>query len=375
MSAVADTPQQSASAGKPKVRHRRLDNDDRWMLSLVLLLAAELLYFNLGISTFWGGGWGSSTSLLGDGESFLFTSMIALGVMFVIFTGDIDLSVGYMASFAGVMMAEFHIGGMNIWVATVLALGICTMIGVIQGLIITFFKLESLLVTLAGGFILNSAAVAWEGSVPPYGFPQSYDAALGSGNVSSSIQIPNQLIIFAGLAIAATLIVHRTRFGRQLVLVGHNRSAAAYAGIRVPATRVKAFGLSALFAAVAGMCIAANYGTARDDLGPVLLLPAITAVVLGGVDIFGGSGRVPGVILATFILGWLTPGLLQDNVNDTWATLIAPGVLLLGSLTIKGLLDRRKGISWRERMRVRIGDVPGGPASAPPDVPKLTNQQ
>ncbi|MGD0196978.1 MAG: ABC transporter permease [Solirubrobacteraceae bacterium] len=344
------------------VQRRRLNLDDRWMISLVILLVAELLYFNLGVGSFWGGGWGSATSFLGEGESFLYGSMVALGVMFVIFTGDIDLSVGYMASFAGVMMAEFHLGGMDIWVASVLSIVLCGLIGVLQGLVITYFKLESLLVTLAGGFILNSGAVAWEGAVPPYGFPTSYTSALGTGNISSTIQIPNQLIIFAVLAVIATLLVHRTRFGRQLVLVGHNRQAAAYAGVRVSVTRIRAFALSATFGGIAGMCLAANYGTARDDLGPVLLLPAIACVVLGGVDIFGGSGRVPGVIIATFIIGWLTPGLLDDGVNDTWV-LMAPGILLLAALTIKGIADRGQGASFSERLRERFG---GAPAPSPP---------
>ena len=128
------------------------------------------------------------------------------------------------------------------------------------------------------------------------------------------------------------------------MLVGHNRDAAAYAGVRVSVTRIRAFVLSASFAAIAGICIAATYSTARDDLGPTLLLPAITAVVLGGVDIFGGAGLVPGVIVASFILGWLTPGLLEDGVSDTW-TSIAIGVLLLGSLTVKGISDRGQGRS------------------------------
>jgi ribose/xylose/arabinose/galactoside ABC-type transport system permease subunit len=356
-----------ATVPERRRRRRRLDTDARWMLSLVVILAGELLYFNLGISTFWAGGWGSSTSFLGYGESFLYTSIIALGVMFVIFAGDIDLSVGYMSAFAGVMMAEFHLGGMNIWLAVVLSLLICAVIGLIQGLMVTFFKLESLLVTLAGGFILNSAAVAWEGPVPPYGLPNGFDNVFGVGNLSGAIKIPNQLIWFAALAVVATLVVHRTRFGRQLVLVGHSRSAAAYAGVRVSLTRIRAFMLSATFAAFAGICVAATYSTARDDLGPTLLLTAITAVVLGGVDIFGGSGRVPGVIVATFILGWLTPGLLQDGVGDTW-TYMAPGILLLASLTVKGVLDRRRGISFGDRMRARFAPadepVPGPPSEA-----------
>lgn len=351
-------------AKAPRARRRgRFDTDDRWMVSLVILLVVELLYFNLGISSFWGGGWGGATSFLGESESFLYGSMVALGVMFVIFAGDIDLSVGYMASFAGVMMAEFHIGGMNIWIASVLSVVIAAVIGAVQGLVITYFKLESLLVTLAGGYILNSAAVAWEGPVPPYNFPNSYDSALGTGTLSSAIQIPNQLIIFAVLAVFATLLVHRTRFGRQLVLVGHNRHAAAYAGVRVSLTRIRAFALSATFSAIAGMCLAANYGTARDDLGPVLLLPAITCVVLGGVDIFGGRGRVAGVIIATFIIGWLTPGLLDDGVNDTW-TLMAPGILLLAALTIRGVVERGKGVTFRDKLEARFGPT-GGAVAAP----------
>lgn len=346
-------------------KRRRLDTDGRWTLSLVAILAAELLYFNLGISTFWAGGWGGQISFLGYSETFVFTSIIALGVMFVIFAGDIDLSVGYMAGFAGVMMAEFHLGGMNIWIAVVLSLLICALIGALQGVIVTLFRLESLLVTLAGGFILNSAAIAWEGAVPPYNLPSGFDNLFGVGTLSGTIQIPNQLIWFAGLALFATLVVHRTRFGRQLVLIGHNRSAAAYAGVRVSRTRIRAFTLSATFAAFAGICIAATYSTARDDLGPTLLLTAITAVVLGGVDIFGGSGRVPGVIIATFILGWLTQGLLQDGVGDTW-TYMAPGILLLGSLTVKGVMDRRRGNHFADRLRARFGTStgsPGAPAS------------
>jgi len=358
-----------AVTGTARPRRARFGSDTRWVLSLVAILTAELLYFNLGVSSFWGGGWGNGAiSMLGDGENFLFTSMIALGVMFVIFAGDIDLSVGAMAGFASVMMAEFHLGGMNIWLAIVVSIVLAALIGLVQGLIITYFKLESLLVTLAGSFILQSAAVAWEGSVPPYGLPGKFDSLLGVGTVSSTIQIPNQMIWFALLAVIAALIVHRTRFGRQLVMVGHNRDAAAYAGVRVSVTRMRAFMLSATFAAFAGICIAATYSTARDDLGPTLLLPAITAVVLGGVDIFGGAGLVPGVVVASFILGWLTPGLLDDGVSDTW-TSIAIGVLLLGSLTVKGITDRRQGRSTRERLRARFGTAA---PHAPPQAPDTT---
>ena len=172
---------------KPRGR-RRIDADRRWVLSLVGILVAELLFFNLAVSSFWGGGWGSSVSMLGDGDNFLFTSMLALGVMFVIFAGDIDLSVGAMAGFAGVMMGELHLGGMDIWLAAVIAVATAALIGLIQGLIITYFKLESLLVTLAGWFILQSAALAWEGSVPPNTFRRTSTRCSGPARSAGRFQ-------------------------------------------------------------------------------------------------------------------------------------------------------------------------------------------
>ena len=339
---------------------RRFDADQRWLAALVGILIAELLVFNLSISGFWSGS--GSSGWLGT-ETFTFTSIIALGVMFVIFTGDIDLSVGALAGFSGIVMGELHLGGMNIWLAVVIALLVSAGIGLLQGLIITFFKLESLLVTLAGQFILGASSVAYEGAVPPSSFPHTFVKVFGTGTV---VGIPNQLLIFAALALLSVLIVHRTRFGRQLVLVGHNRDAAAYAGIRVSLTRVRAFTLSGLFAGIAGVIIAATFNSVTDYIGTPLLLPAITAVVLGGVNIFGGSGRVAGVIIATFILGLLTIGLLDDGVGNN-ATSMATGVLLLGALTVKGVMDRRMGLpSLIDRLRGRF--PPAAPSANSPDM-------
>jgi ribose/xylose/arabinose/galactoside ABC-type transport system permease subunit len=336
---------------------RRLDADQRWLAALVGILIAELLFFNFSISGFWSGS--GSSGWLGT-ETFTYTSIIALGVMFVIFTGDIDLSVGALAGFSGIVMGELHLGGMNIWLAVVIALLVSAAVGVLQGLIITFFKLESLLVTLAGQFILGASSVAYEGAVPPSSFPHHFVRLLGTGTV---VGVPNQLIIFAVLALLSVLIVHRTRFGRQLVLVGHNRDAAAYTGVRVSLTRVRAFTLSGLFAGIAGVIIAATFNSVTDYIGTPLLLPAITAVVLGGVNIFGGGGRVPGVIIATFILGLLTIGLLDDGVGNN-ATSMATGVLLLVALTVKGVMDRRLGLpSLGVRLRGRFPPAP--PAGSP----------
>jgi AI-2 transport system permease protein len=336
----------ATSTGTQRPGARRLSGDQRWMATLAALLALELVYFSATASGFWGGG----TGMLSLTEQFIDTGTMALGVAFVIFAGDIDLSCGAMASFVGIVMAELWKGGIDIWLAVVIALAIAAAIGLLHGLIITAFKLESLLVTLASQFILGSLATALGGGSPPYGFPHTFLSIVGTGTIGP---IPAQMITFAALSAATILLVHRTGFGRALVLVGHNSAAARYAGIDVNRTRIRAFVLSGLFAGIAGILIAGFYNAARDDLGDSLLLPAITSVVLGGVDIFGGRGHMAGVVIATFLLGFITQGLLIDGISALTATMVTGGVLL-AALALKIRLDQRQGAPALIRLRLRF---------------------
>jgi len=335
----------TAAAGLSRARH--LSRDQWWMTALAVLLVAELAYFSVGVQGFWGGG----TGMLDQSEYFLDIGVMALGVGFVIFAGDIDLSCGAMASFVGIVMAELWKHGIEIWIAALIAVAIAALIGLIQGLIVTVFRLESLLVTLASQFILGSLATAIGGGYPPYGFPHSFTSIAGTGGIGP---VPIQIVSFAVLGWISFLLVHRTAFGRSLVLLGHNRDAARYAGVNVPWTRVRAFILSALFAGLAGVLIAGTYNSVRDDLGDALLLPAITIVVLGGVDIFGGRGHVAGVVFATFVLGFLYQGLLIANVSQLTANMVG-GIVLVIALTLKISIEQRQGgAAFAERLRLRF---------------------
>lgn len=334
---------------KPRglIRRRDVTNDQWWMGSLVLLLIAELLYFSIAVQGFWGGG----TGMLDQTEYFLDIGVMALGSAFVIFGGDIDLSCGAMASFVGIVMAELWKQGLDIWLAAALALAIAALIGLIQGLIIALFRLESLLVTLATQFILGSLATAIGGGYPPYGFPHSFGSLAGTGTLGP---IPLQIFWFAGLGWISFLLIHRTAFGRSLILLGHSREAARYAGVSVSWTRVRAFVLCALFSGLAGVLIAGTYNSVRDDLGDALLLPAITTVVLGGVDIFGGRGHLAGVVFSAFVLGFLYQGLLIEGASQLTANMVG-GVVLVVALTLKLTLEQRQGgAALSERLRLRF---------------------
>jgi ribose/xylose/arabinose/galactoside ABC-type transport system permease subunit len=169
-------------------------------------------------------------------------------------------------------------------------------------------------------------------------------------------------LIFLVIAALVMLLIGRTGFGRRIVLIGYNPSAARFTGVRVMRTFVGVFTMSGLVAGIAGIVLAAYFNAGRSDSGMSLLLPAITCVVLGGVDIFGGRGRIGEVVLAVLVLGYLTQGLLNSGVSSLTATMVT-GLLLIVALVVKIAFERRSGESFlgtlRRRFAARTGGSPG----------------
>jgi ribose/xylose/arabinose/galactoside ABC-type transport system permease subunit len=342
----------SLSSTSPAARRARAQTAGRqettWVVTVTILLVALLAYFWLAVPDFRELG---ASGILALSEQFLFTGLIALGEALVILAGEIDLSTGAMSSLSGIVMAALWQQGLNIWLAVVVALLVSALGGAINGLLITRFGVGSLLVTLGTQFIFGSIATAVGGNAPPYNFPESFVNLVGTGSVGP---IPNQLISFAVISVVVWLLVARTRYGRGLVLIGYNRAASRYAGVNVQRTLFSAFIICGLLAGVAGIFVSGYYNAARDDIGDSLLLPAITVVVLGGVDIFGGRGRMSGVIVAVFLLGFLNQGLLIRGNSSLTATMVE-GIVLVLCLTLKIALDRRAGVRFKELVQRRFG--------------------
>jgi ribose/xylose/arabinose/galactoside ABC-type transport system permease subunit len=349
----------SLSTTSPSARHARARTAGRqdtiWVVTVTFLLVAVLAYFCLAVPDFRELG---ASGVLALCEGFLFTGLIALGETLVILSGEIDISTGAMSSLSGIVMAALWQQGLNIWLAVVVALLISALGGAINGLFVTRFGIASLLVTLGTQFIFDSIATAVGGNSPPYNFPKSFIDFAGTGTVGP---IPDQLIGFTAIATIVWVVVARTRYGRGLVLIGYNRAASRYSGVNVQRTLFSAFVASGLLAGAAGIFVSGYYNAARDDIGDSLLLPAITVVVLGGVDIFGGKGRVSGVIVATFLLGFLFQGLLIRGNSSLTATMVG-GVVLVLCLILKIALDRRAGVHLRETLRRRFGNSQRAPA-------------
>jgi len=305
-----------------------------WESTLFVVIVVELIAFSQGSHGFFGGGRGALDQLV----QFASIGVVSIGLGSVILTGGIDLSVGSVASFAGVVLAQlWNHGGhaahpqMSIWIATILVLVMAFGIGVLNGLITVYGRIDPLIVTLATMFVVSSLSDVVVGTPAPYLFPSNF-LQIGTG---SWLGVPISDILYAVLILIAGYFIGMKSFGRKLLMIGSNRSGAEYAGIRVRRVLVLDYAFSGLCAGTAGVMMCGLYASARSDLGSGLLLPALTGVVLGGVDIFGGQGRIRSMVLGALAIGFLQQGMLLYGVNTVDVQLVI-GVLLAAAIVLKG---------------------------------------
>jgi ribose/xylose/arabinose/galactoside ABC-type transport system permease subunit len=312
-----------------------------WGTCLVVAITAELVYFTLTTRQFAGHG----TGMLDLTEQFAPTGVLAVGLAMVILTGNIDLSCGANASLAAVIAGTVLSKGGSPVLAIVAAIAVSTVFGLFNGLIVAFIEIDSLLVTLATQFIVTSVATSVAGASPPFGFPSAFQL-IGQGSVNG---VPIALLIFLVIALLVIVAVGYTSLGRSLTLIGYNPRAALYSGIAIRGSLTSVFTICGAMSGVAGVLLAGYYNSAQPDIGTGLLLPAITAVILGGVDIFGGRGLIGEVVLAVFLLGFLSQGMLIEGDSSLSITMIT-GLVLIGALVIKVIFEQ----NFRERMTVRM---------------------
>jgi AI-2 transport system permease protein len=312
-----------------------------WGACLVVAIIAELVYFTLTTRQFAGHG----TGMLDLTEQFAPTGVLALGLAMVILTGNIDLSCGANASLAAVIAGTVLAKGGGPLLAIVAAIAVSTLVGLFNGVIVAFAGVDSLLVTLATQFIVTSIATSVAGASPPFGFSSAFQL-IGQGSVDG---VPIALLIFLVIALVVVATVGYTGLGRSLTLIGYSPRAALYSGIAIRGSLTAVFTLCGAMSGVAGVLLAAYYNSAQPQIGTDLLLPAITAVILGGMDIFGGRGRIAEVVLAVFLLGFLSQGMLIEGDSSLSITMIT-GLVLIGALVIKFAFER----NFRPRLSARM---------------------
>jgi simple sugar transport system permease protein len=277
----------------------------------------------------------SSQNLTSMAFQFPEFAILALAMTIAMMTGGIDLSVVGVANLSAVLAAIIltnfsgpeMASAQSVWwlvLAIVAALLIGAIAGLVNGSLIAFFGLPPILATLGSGLVFTGFAIAMTGGSAVMGFPDTV-ALIGNAQVFG---IPIPLILFSLLAAILHLILTRTAFGLSVTMYGANPLAALYAAINLNRMLLKVYVISGMFSSVAGLIVMSRANSAKADYGSSYLLLAVLIAVLGGVNPYGGYGRVIGVVLAVLSMQFLSSGLNMLQVSNFARELIW-GVLLI----------------------------------------------
>jgi rhamnose transport system permease protein len=274
-------------------------------------------------------------------------AIMALPMTLIIVAGEIDLSVESMAGLASAILGFLWAAGVPLSVGIPLVLVVGALGGLMNGLLVARGGLPSLVVTLGTLALFRGLALIVLGPRGVSDFPAAF-TELGFGHVPGTL-IPWPFVVFLGLALLLGIVLHRTWLGRQVFAIGKNTGAARFSGVRVMRIRIGLFVAAGVISALAGIILTSRLSSARADAGQGMTLTVVTVVLLGGVNIFGGSGTIPGVVLAV-----LTVAVMQNALRLAHVTVevqsIALGLLLILSVVIptfahqaKSAIDRVRG--------------------------------
>ena len=257
-------------------------------------------------------------------------ALMALPLTLVIVAAEIDLSVASTLALSSALMASLWNSGLPLEFIFVICLAAGAVCGAFNGTLVTWLGLPSLAVTIGTFALFRGLAFVVVGDQSVTDFPAGY-TDLAFGNFAGTF-IPNTMVLFAILAILFGVLLHATPFGRSVYAIGANEEAARFSGLSVRRIKLVLFVLSGTVAALAGIVISLRNSTAAANVGQGFELTAITAVLLGGVSIFGGRGTIAGVILALLLLGGIQKALtLSESISSYWIQIVT-GALLVGSV-------------------------------------------
>jgi len=300
----------------------------RWE-TLLLFVAVVIFLINSMASPYFLDAWNLSDATFNFTEK----AMIAFAMALLIISGEIDLSVASIIALASTAMgaaAQFGAGTPEI-VAIGLLVGLVC--GAFNGALVTGLGLPSIVVTIGTMSLFRGISYIVLGDKAYTGYPAGF-SYFGQGYVWWVISF--ELVLFALVALIYGIILHKTNFGRAVYAIGNNPVGSMFSGIRVARVKFILFLSTGLMAGVAAVCLTSRLGSTRPSIAVGWELEVVTMVVLGGVNILGGSGSVPGVVIAAFVMGLVTFGLGLLNVPGIVMSIVI-GMLLIGVIALPRL--------------------------------------
>ena len=297
-------------------------------------------------------------------------ALLSIGMLVVILDGGIDLSVGSTLGLSG-MVTGLSLQGIkafgvtfypSIWVVIIIAITTGALVGLINGVLVARLNVAPFIATLGMLYVVRGVALISTNGLTVNNLNGS--AALGNQGIdwlgfNSILQIPVGVYILVIVAIAASLLLNRSVYGRWLYAAGGNRRAAELSGVPVKKVTVRAYVISGVCAAIAGVILTSELTSAGPTQGNQYELTAIAAVVIGGASLMGGRGTIRGTLLGAFVIGFLAAGLTIVGVS-TYVQTIFTGAVIVAAVLLNS-------IQYRGRARTRPN---AAGTSQPPISPK-----
>jgi ribose/xylose/arabinose/galactoside ABC-type transport system permease subunit len=297
---------------------------------VIIMLAVLIIIFSiLRASTFL-----TVNNFLNVARQVSMLTIVAVGMTMVLLAGGIDLAVGAQMAMVGVSVSLLIRDlGMNPLLACILGLLFTTLVGLINGMLITFTKIAPLIATLAMQTILSGLSYIICGGMPVYGLPNSIKV-MAQGYVFGAIPIP--VITMLIVVLLGDFVLTRTYPGRYIRAIGSNEEATRLSGINVRFYRVLVYTISGFLAGLAGIILLGRVSSGQPSAGKGFEMDVLTAVVLGGVSVMGGKGKVSGAFLGVMIIGILNNGMSIMAINDYYQ-LVIKGLVFLFAVIFDSL--------------------------------------
>jgi len=259
--------------------------------------------------------------------------IMAIGLNFVIASGGLDLSAGYICALTTVIAAVLMVAGLPVWITVILALLCAALMGAFNGVMISRFKLPPMLLTLGTSYLFAGIAMVPSKGSSISGLNKAY-FFFGQGKVFGVI--PFQIVLYAVLLVVAYILLNKSSWGLRILAMGNNSTASRFSGIGIIPMTISVYALCGLMAGVTGIVISSRVATARPDLGNSYLMQCVSAVVLGGTSISGGEGNIFGTVICVAMFATISNGFSLLGIS-AFIQQIVLGSLLIAIMSIGGI--------------------------------------
>lgn len=281
----------------------------------------------------------SVDSLSNFGSRAAWFGIIALGVVFQLSMGEIDLSTasiyGLTINLAAIVIVDH---GADPWVAAAIGIVAGIALGAFNGVLATIFKVPAIIITLGTLSVFKGLTLVLAGGGFIYGLPREHAFFTTFG--STPLGIPMVIWAFATLTVGLSLVYTRTRFGFMVRAIGSNPRAAELSGIPIARVRILTLMLTGALCGISGMLTLAFFSTADPSLGTGYELLAITAAIIGGTALTGGRGTVIGAALGALLIAVISSGIVQFGITANWSVFVT-GVMIIIAVAFDAYIRRR----------------------------------